>query len=146
MHAFTVDEVDARRQSSGEPWLEFERSESLSTGLYVLQSGERDRQTPHDEDEIYVVMSGTARFVASGDAVDVAPGSVLFVPAHEPHRFEDVSGPLSLVVVFAPPESSDGYRCAFNPMRAGPPTRRSPRRTHRPAGPARAPRPATARR
>jgi len=91
MNAFTVDAVDARRLSSGEPWLEFVRSASLSTGLYVLQSGETDLQTPHDED---------------GDAVDVAAGTVLFVPAHEPHRFEDVHGPLRLVVVFAPPESS----------------------------------------
>lgn len=106
MHAFTVDDVDARRQATDEPWLEFERSDSLSTGLYVLQTGEADRQTPHDEDEIYVVMSGTARFVASGEPVDVAPGSVIFVPAREPHRFEDVKGPLQLVVVFAPPESS----------------------------------------
>ena len=106
MNAFTVDAVDARRLSSGEPWLEFVRSASLSTGLYVLQSGETDLQTPHDEDEIYVVVSGTARFVADGDAVDVASGTVLFVPAHEPHRFEDVHGPLRLVVVFAPPESS----------------------------------------
>jgi len=108
MNAYTVDEVDARRRPIGEPWLEFERTASLSTGLYVLETGEPDLQTPHNEDEIYVVMSGTARFVASGEPVDVAPGSVIFVAAHEPHRFEDVQGPLRLVVVFAPPESSDG--------------------------------------
>ncbi len=107
MNVYTVDDVNARRKASGEAWLEFERSASLSTGLYVLQSDEPDLQTPHDEDEIYVVMSGRARFVAKGEPVDVAQGSVIFVPAHEPHRFEDVQGPLQLVVVFAPPESSD---------------------------------------
>jgi mannose-6-phosphate isomerase-like protein (cupin superfamily) len=106
VHAFTVEELDERRESVADPWLEFERSESLSAGLYVLQTGEADLQTPHHEDEIYVVMSGTARFVANGEPVDVGPGSVLFVPAHEPHRFEEIDGPLQLVVVFAPPESS----------------------------------------
>lgn len=106
MHAFTVDDLDARRLAEAEPWLEFERSGSLSAGLYVLQDGEADLQTPHNEDEVYVVVSGTARFVANGEPVDVAPGTVLFVPAHEPHRFEEINGPLRLVVVFAPPESS----------------------------------------
>jgi mannose-6-phosphate isomerase-like protein (cupin superfamily) len=106
VHAFTVDELDERRLAKSEPWLEFERSTSLSAGLYVLQTGEADLQTPHNEDEIYVVVSGTARFVASGEPVEVGPGTVLFVAAHEPHRFEEVNGPLRLVVVFAPPESS----------------------------------------
>jgi mannose-6-phosphate isomerase-like protein (cupin superfamily) len=106
VHAFTVDELDARREAESEPWLEFERSTSLSAGLYVLQTGEADLQTPHKEDEIYVVVSGTARFVASGEPVEVGPGTVLFVPAHERHRFEEIDGPLRLVVVFAPPEST----------------------------------------
>jgi mannose-6-phosphate isomerase-like protein (cupin superfamily) len=105
VHVFTVDDLD-RQRSASDPWTEFERSDSLSAGLYVLQTGEADLQTPHNEDEIYVVMSGTARFVASGEPVDVGPGTVLFVPAHEPHRFEEIQGPLRLVVVFAPPESS----------------------------------------
>jgi mannose-6-phosphate isomerase-like protein (cupin superfamily) len=106
VHEFTVEELDQRRESAADPWLEFERSPSLSAGLYVLHTGEADLQTPHNEDEIYVVMTGTARFVANGEPVDVGPGTVLFVPAHEPHRFEEIDGPLRLVVVFAPPESS----------------------------------------
>jgi mannose-6-phosphate isomerase-like protein (cupin superfamily) len=107
MNVYTVAELDAQRASTGESWVEFARSASMSTGLYVLDTGEPDRQTPHLEDEIYVCVSGTARFVAGDDpvGVEVGPGTVLFVPALESHHFEDVVGPLRLVVIFAPPES-----------------------------------------
>ena len=38
---------------------------------------------------------------ASGTA-PVGPGSVIFVPAGETHRFTDITEDLALVVVFAP--------------------------------------------
>lgn len=105
MEHFQVDDLDLQRRASEEPWLEFQRSASMSTGLYVLGVGEPDEQVPHLEDEIYVVVSGEARFVTPGRSVRVEPGDVLFVPAHEEHRFVDVTEELRLVVVFAPPET-----------------------------------------
>jgi mannose-6-phosphate isomerase-like protein (cupin superfamily) len=106
MNSYRVDDVDAERKSTGEPWLEFQRSDDLSTGLYVLQVGEVDEQVPHTEDEIYVAVSGRASFVTSGGTVPVEPGTVLFVPANEEHRFVDVTETLRLVVVFGPAEGS----------------------------------------
>jgi mannose-6-phosphate isomerase-like protein (cupin superfamily) len=96
----------AEQSSTDKPYLEFLRSESLSAGLYVLRVGDLDRQQPHNEDEIYVVMSGRARFTAGDDVRDVSPGDVLFVPAGVPHRFHDISADTQLIVVFAPPETS----------------------------------------
>jgi mannose-6-phosphate isomerase-like protein (cupin superfamily) len=106
MNAFTVEEIDAERRNADDPWLEFQRSADISTGLYVLEAGEVDEQVPHTEDEIYVAMSGQAKFVTASGTVPVRTGTVLFVPANEEHRFVDVTETLRLVVVFGPAEGS----------------------------------------
>jgi mannose-6-phosphate isomerase-like protein (cupin superfamily) len=82
------------------------RVDDLSVGTYSIPAGGPDGQRPHTEDEIYVVRSGRARLVADSGAVDVGPGSVVYVPAGEAHRFTDITGDLSVVVVFAPAEHS----------------------------------------
>jgi mannose-6-phosphate isomerase-like protein (cupin superfamily) len=102
---YTVAEQDAAR-AAGDPWVEFQRSSDLSTGLYVLEAGEADEQEPHTEDEIYVCVSGRARFVTPSGQCEVVPGSVIFVPAREEHRFTDITERLELVVVFGPAEGT----------------------------------------
>jgi mannose-6-phosphate isomerase-like protein (cupin superfamily) len=76
----------------------------MSAGLYVLEAGGSDPQSPHAQDEIYHVLAGRARFTSGGEERAVAPGDVLFVPAQEEHRFHSVDERLSLLVVFAPAE------------------------------------------
>ena len=63
---------------------EFLSVPDLSGGLYVLEAGATDPQSPHGEDELYYVVSGRGR-VTVGDATrDVVPGSMVFVAAHGP--------------------------------------------------------------
>jgi mannose-6-phosphate isomerase-like protein (cupin superfamily) len=71
-----------------------------------------DGQVPHTEDEIYVVTAGRARLQAGGDSTAVGPGSVLYVPAVEAHRFTDVTEDFAAIVVFAPAEDSRAGRGA----------------------------------
>lgn len=52
------------------------------------------------EDEVYVVPRGRADLVAGSAEVAVASGSVVFVPAHEPHQFVEVTEDLTVLVVF----------------------------------------------
>ena len=106
MMSYTVEQIDAQRRDTKEPWLEFQRSADISTGLYVLAAGELDEQEPHTEDEIYVAISGRGRFVTPGGSTDVGPGTVIFVPANEEHRFVDITEALQLVVVFGPAEGA----------------------------------------
>jgi mannose-6-phosphate isomerase-like protein (cupin superfamily) len=62
-----------------------------------------DPQGPHDRDELYVVAAGHGR-VRVGDRVDpVGPGALVFVAAHEPHRFEAFSDDFAVWVVFYGP-------------------------------------------
>ena len=88
-----------------EPWAEVVRSGDLSAGVYRLGAGATDGQSPHGEDEIYVVTAGRAELEVDGTRTAVRPGSVAYVPRRVPHRFVDVTEDLEVAVVFAPPES-----------------------------------------
>jgi mannose-6-phosphate isomerase-like protein (cupin superfamily) len=98
--------TSAAEGAGGTHWVEHLRVPALSLGTYSIGAGAVDDQTPHTEDEIYVVISGRAGFVSGGRRVEVGPGSTLFVPALEEHRFVDIAQDLTLVVVFAPAEGS----------------------------------------
>jgi mannose-6-phosphate isomerase-like protein (cupin superfamily) len=75
-------------------------------GTYSIPAGGTDTQTPHTEDEIYVVTSGRAVIETPAAAAPVSPGSVIFVPALEEHRFTNVTEDLALLVIFGPAEES----------------------------------------
>ena len=74
MDAFTLAELEARRAAGGDPYLEFLTVPDLSAGLYVLDAGAVDRQQPHTEDEVYVILAGRSRFTAGDETRDVGPG------------------------------------------------------------------------
>jgi mannose-6-phosphate isomerase-like protein (cupin superfamily) len=106
--AFELADLVARRRDSGKPYLEFITVPDLSVGLYVLAAGEPDLQQPHDEDEVYYVISGAGQITVGDDVQDVRPGSVVFVAATVPHRFHDITEDLTLFVAFGPAEGSRG--------------------------------------
>ncbi|MGN9778900.1 cupin domain-containing protein [Micromonospora sp. H33] len=83
-------------------WVEHLRVPDLSVGTYCIPAGGVDNQSPHTEDEIYVVTAGRARIVTANGEAQVDPGAVIFVPAGEDHRFVDVTEDLALLVVFGP--------------------------------------------
>jgi mannose-6-phosphate isomerase-like protein (cupin superfamily) len=87
-------------------WVVHLNSDQLSLGTYSLPAGGRDDQSPHTEDEIYVVRSGRATLVTASGSAEVGPGSVVFVPAGEAHRFTEIAADLAMIVVFAPPYGS----------------------------------------
>jgi mannose-6-phosphate isomerase-like protein (cupin superfamily) len=89
-------------------WVEHLRVPDLSVGTYCIPAGGLDEQSPHTKDEIYVVTAGRARIVTPDGAAEVGPGSVVFVPAGEEHRFTDVTEDLVLLVVFGPAHGSRG--------------------------------------
>ena len=66
MDAWELDDLEAARRASGRAYHEFKPVPDLSGGLYVLEAGAVDTQSPHTEDELYVVMSGRARVTVGG--------------------------------------------------------------------------------
>jgi mannose-6-phosphate isomerase-like protein (cupin superfamily) len=51
---------------------------ALSVEIY--KPNKKDLQTPHDRDEIYVIISGTGTFINGGERTAFKPGTFLFVP------------------------------------------------------------------
>ena len=106
MDIWDVGELDRARAAAGGLYHEFLSVPDLSGGLYVLEAGALDPQSPHTEDELYVVMEGRGRIVVGEEARAVAPGSVVFVAAGVPHRFVDIVERLVILVTFGPAEGS----------------------------------------
>ena len=79
MDAWELDDLEAARIASGRLYHEFISVPDLSGGLYVLEAGATDPQSPHTEDELYVVMSGRAKVAVGGEVRPIRPGSVVFV-------------------------------------------------------------------
>lgn len=66
-----------------------------------------DPQTPHDQDEIYFVASGTGTFLRTGERFPFGPGDVLFVGAGVEHRFVEFSDDFAVWVVFYGPAGGE---------------------------------------
>lgn len=79
---------------------------TLSVEIYAPRG--TDPQTPHTRDEVYVVASGSGRFVKGEERYPFVAGDVLFVAAGVPHRFEDFSHDLAVWVIFYGPEGGEG--------------------------------------
>ncbi len=105
-HFFEISDLGKKRAQSGKPYLEFLRVPALSAGLYVLPAGATDQQQPHKEDEMYYVVSGRARMKVGPEDREVSAGTVIFVEANLDHRFHTIEQDLTLLVFFAPAESS----------------------------------------
>lgn len=99
--AFRLPELALRLAKSGDPWLEFFKTSTLRTGLYVLPAGGRDDQTPHAEDEVYHVLSGRAVLAVDGQDLPVEAESVVYVRAGIEHRFHSIAEELEVLVFFA---------------------------------------------
>jgi mannose-6-phosphate isomerase-like protein (cupin superfamily) len=77
-------------------------SPGLELGVYVLVAPEPDRQQPHEDDEVYVVLEGRGVLEIGAETVELKEGQAVFVPAHAEHRFVGYEN-LSVLVIFAQP-------------------------------------------
>ena len=59
----------------------------LEVGVYVLVAPEPDRQQPHSDDELYVVLEGSGTLNVEGQSIPVVEGQAIFVPAGADHQF-----------------------------------------------------------
>ncbi len=89
------------REKSGVPYHEFLRVPHLSCGIYALAAGSKDLQSPHDEDEVYYVMSGRARIRIEDEERVVGSGSILYVGATSAHSFVEIEEDTTRLVFFA---------------------------------------------
>jgi mannose-6-phosphate isomerase-like protein (cupin superfamily) len=99
MHSFEVAAVQQRLDEAGGGYEVVHDSAGLEVGVYVLVAPEPDRQQPHEDDELYVVLEGTGTLQVEGAEVAVREGSAVFVEAGADHRFTAYEH-LSVLVIF----------------------------------------------
>jgi mannose-6-phosphate isomerase-like protein (cupin superfamily) len=104
-HLFDVEAANRRLQVDGGGYEVVHSSPGLEVGVYVLVAPEPDRQQPHSDDEVYVVLEGRGTLEVEGREVDLEEGQAMFVAAGAEHRFTGYES-LSLLVIFARREAA----------------------------------------
>ncbi len=99
MHAFEVTAVRERLAEAVGGYEIVHESAGLEIGVYVLVAPEADRQQPHQDDEIYIVLDGNGVLQVEDAEVPVREGSAVFVEAGADHRFTAYEH-LSVLVIF----------------------------------------------
>jgi mannose-6-phosphate isomerase-like protein (cupin superfamily) len=99
--AFALDQIRTRREQSGNDYFQFLKVPSLRMGVYSLAAGAEDKQSPHEEDEVYYVLHGRAVLRVDAEEHPVEPGSIVFVAAHAVHKFHSITEPLEVLVFFS---------------------------------------------
>jgi mannose-6-phosphate isomerase-like protein (cupin superfamily) len=99
MHAFGVASIVEKLRAAGGGYEIVHDSPGLELGVYVLVAPEPDKQEPHEDDEVYVVLEGTGVLTVDGKEVRVKEGDAVFVEAGADHRFTAYEQ-LALFVIF----------------------------------------------
>lgn len=89
----------------GARFVELAQHGTLNVELYAPRG--HDPQQPHARDEVYVVVAGSGDFVCGDARTSFGPGTLLFVPAGESHRFEQFSEDFAAWVLFYGPDGGE---------------------------------------
>lgn len=104
-HIDLADALARVPESASERSAEQFRRGTLRVKLYAPRG--TDPQTPHAQDEAYVVARGRGTFWDGDRRRPVEPGTFLFAEAGRPHRFEDFSDDFCVWVIFFGPEGGE---------------------------------------
>jgi mannose-6-phosphate isomerase-like protein (cupin superfamily) len=88
------------------PWAPGRAAEVLIDGELEIRFTPKPTsglQVPHQRDELYFVAAGTGSFRVADKVSQVGAGDLLFVAAHVPHGFEDLSDDFAIWIVFYGP-------------------------------------------
>ena len=73
----------------------------------IYKPHQTDNQTPHLQDELYIVISGSGEFLNDTVRSVFHPGDILFAPAGITHRFENFTDDFSTWVIFYGPQGGE---------------------------------------
>ena len=99
--SFDIDGA-RRRLAEGGGYEIVHESPGLEVGVYVLVAPEPDRQSPHSDDELYLVLEGHGVLTVDGTDFELHEGNAVFVPAGADHRFTAYEQ-LTVLVIFTRP-------------------------------------------
>ena len=83
-HLFDVEAAKRRLQADSGGYEIVHTSPGLEVGVYVLVAPEPDRQQPHEDDEVYVVLEGRGTLRVEDEEIDLEEGQAMFVAVTSP--------------------------------------------------------------
>src|SRR3954464_3004919 len=98
-HMVEILKAKGRLAAAGGGYEGVQEAPGVGLGVYVLVAPEPDRQQPHDDDEVYVVLEGRGTLDVEGELFDLHEGQGAFVPAGADHRFVGYEQ-LAVLVIF----------------------------------------------
>lgn len=101
---WTLDDLKAKIPNGDKRFHIFLDNATMRVEYLNYPAGHVDLQQPHDWDELYYIISGAAQFTADGETSTVKAGDNIFVAAHIPHKFHDITEDLSVIVFFSKQE------------------------------------------
>ena len=78
-----------------------------SLRLVVFAPRDQDVQEPHEQDEVYIVVSGSGVLEIEGERFAFEPGDALFVPAGKRHQFREFGASFVTWAVFYGPQGGE---------------------------------------
>jgi mannose-6-phosphate isomerase-like protein (cupin superfamily) len=105
MIRFSVNDANATLANVPTEFVLLFQHGSLKMEWYKPQK--TDRQTPHRQDEVYVIASGSGTFYSNGERAPFNAGDMLFVPAGSEHRFENFTDDFATWVIFYGPDGGE---------------------------------------
>ncbi len=98
---FQMADVISDRHAERNTWNLFLDLPTLRFGMYMLPEPlDGDDTLVHDFDEVNFVVNGEGRFQVEDDAMDIAPGSIVFVRTGSGHSFHSLEGDLDVLVLW----------------------------------------------
>ena len=79
----------------------FINKDSLAAGILFLKPGEEDTQEPHENDEVYFVISGNGYLKIKNKNYKVSKEKLFFVAKGVPHYFHSNTKELKVLYFFA---------------------------------------------
>jgi mannose-6-phosphate isomerase-like protein (cupin superfamily) len=83
----------------------FLNKRSLTAGILFLKPGEKDIQEPHDNDEIYYIVSGDGFLKINKKDYRISKGKAFFVAKNVKHNFFGNTKELTVLYFFGGPDS-----------------------------------------
>lgn len=101
----TLPGASTAQWPAGVPFVTAMSHGTMSVEAFAIN--ELDRQSPHEQDELYFVQRGSGTLTIEGVAHACKAGDALFVGAGQVHRFSDCSRDFATWVVFWGPKGGE---------------------------------------
>ena len=92
-------------ENSGSYFSTFIDKASLAAGVLLLEPGDEDTQTPHENDEIYFILSGDGFLKIKNKDYEISKNKLFFVAKNVKHFFHGNTEELKVLYFFGGSDS-----------------------------------------